>query len=191
MQSEQFPRTQDERYQDVVAGFGAALERLAQGYEADAAARDDLLQNIHVALWRSFARFDGRCSLRTWVYRVAHNTAVSHVLQRSRERNRWVSLDDEILPPQLARGAPAPGAASGPGLAEGLDQQLALQRILALIQQLNPLERQIILSYLEGLDAAAIGEITGLSSSHVATKIHRIKALLKSWFEEGGRHGQR
>lgn len=185
MQSEELPRTQDERYQDVVAGFGAALERLAQGYEADAAARDDLLQNIHVALWQSLARFDGRCSLRTWVYRVAHNTAVSHVLQRSRERNRWVSLDDEIEPPQMV------GRAVAAGGAHGLEQQLALQRILALIQQLNPLERQIILSYLEGLDAAAIGEITGLSPSHVATKIHRIKALLKSWFEEGGCHGQR
>jgi RNA polymerase sigma-70 factor (ECF subfamily) len=39
--------------------------------------RRDLLQEIHLALWRSFATFDDRCSLRTWVYRVAHNVATS------------------------------------------------------------------------------------------------------------------
>jgi DNA-directed RNA polymerase specialized sigma24 family protein len=47
---------------------------LVRGYEADPGRRQDLLQDIHIALWRSFAVFDERCSLRTWVYRVAHIT---------------------------------------------------------------------------------------------------------------------
>jgi RNA polymerase sigma-70 factor (ECF subfamily) len=46
----------------------------------------------------------------------------------------------------------------------------------------------VILLYLEGLDAASIGEITGISAGNVATKIHRIKNILVRRFHEGGRH---
>ena len=67
-------------YSDVAEEFGGALERLARAYEGDSDRRRDLLQEIHVALWRSLARFDGRCSMRTWVYRVAHNVATSRVI---------------------------------------------------------------------------------------------------------------
>ena len=63
----------DALYADAAAQFGWALERLARAYESDSDRRADLLQDIHVALWRSLERFDGRCSMRTWVYRVAHN----------------------------------------------------------------------------------------------------------------------
>jgi RNA polymerase sigma-70 factor (ECF subfamily) len=55
-----------------------------------------------------------------------------------------------------------------------------------LIQRLKPLDRQVILSYLEGLDAASIGEITGLSAGNVATKIHRIKSILARRLNAGG-----
>jgi RNA polymerase sigma-70 factor (ECF subfamily) len=79
------PPTQDELYQKAAEIYQAALERLARAYEADADVRRDLLQDIHIALWRSFEGFDGRCSLRTWVYRVAHNTAASHVIRQRRK----------------------------------------------------------------------------------------------------------
>ena len=70
-------RRQNEFYEEASAKYGAAVERLARAYEADAEARRDLLQEIHIALWRSFKGFDARCSLRTWVYRVAHNAAAT------------------------------------------------------------------------------------------------------------------
>jgi len=78
------------------------------------------------------------------------------------------------------RAAPAPKA----------DRSGDLERLLQLIQQLQPLERQVILSYLEGLDAASIGEITGISAVNVATKIHRIKRILARQFQAGGPHGE-
>jgi RNA polymerase sigma-70 factor (ECF subfamily) len=68
------------------------MERLASAYEADPSLRQDLLQEIHAALWHSFHTFDNRCGLRTWVYRVAHNTAVSHV--RAASRPDLVSLEE-------------------------------------------------------------------------------------------------
>ncbi len=82
---------QEECWRETAHEYGAALERLAWAYEADPDARRDLLQEIHLALWRSFAKFDGHCSLRTWVYRVAHNTAISHAIRR-KKRNARVFL---------------------------------------------------------------------------------------------------
>ena len=68
------------------------------------------------------------------------------------------------------------------------DQRINLSRLSALIQRLKPLDRQVIVSYLEGMDAASIGEITGLSPANVAMKIHRIKNVLAKRFREGGSH---
>jgi RNA polymerase sigma-70 factor, ECF subfamily len=167
---------QDERYAAAAAEFGGAMERLARAYEADAEARRDLIQDIHVALWRSLAMFDGRCSLRTWVYRVAHNTAASHVQRRRRWRGeRGATLEAlEAIP-----DSDNPEAAAG--------ERQALDRLVAIIQALGPPDRQVALLYLEDLDAAAIGEITGLSAGAVAAKIHRLKALLARRFAKGGR----
>jgi hypothetical protein len=55
-------------------------------------------------------------------------------------------------------------------------------------RRLKPLDRQVILLYLEGEPAAAIAEVTGLSAINVATKIHRIKRLLNRQSDEGAIH---
>jgi RNA polymerase sigma-70 factor (ECF subfamily) len=68
------------------------------------------------------------------------------------------------------------------------DQRIHLERLAQLIQRLKPLDRQVIVSYLEDMDAASIGEITGLSAANVAMKIHRIKSILAKRFREGGHH---
>ena len=164
----------DQMYEEAAAAFGPALQRLARGYEADPDRRLDLLQEIHFNLWRSFADFAGRCSLRTWVYRIAHNVAASHVAKSRRLTSRMlVGLEDiEALP----------ATKNSEAVIAGRD---ALGHLLRMIQRLKPLDRQVILSYLEGMDAASIGEITGLSPGNVATKIHRIKSILARWFQEG------
>ncbi len=168
---------QDALYEEAAAEYGAAMDRLVRAYEAEPDSRRDLLQEIHVALWRSFERFDGRCSRRTWVYRVAHNTATSYVLRR-RRTGKFVSLEDVEV-------------GTGNHTEIVLDRGKALERLTALIRTLKPLDRQVILSYLEGMDAVSIGEIAGISPGNVATKIHRIKNILISRFhDEGGNHGR-
>lgn len=165
---------QDGLYEEAGQAFGPALERLARAYEADPDLRRDLLQEIHVALWRSFAGFDGRCSLRTWVYRVAHNVGASHILRQRRTRGHELLGLEEL--------ENLPDAANSQDAA---DRSHALDRLLGLIQRLKPLDRHVILAYLEGLDAEAIGDITGLKSGNVATKIHRIKNMLARQFQQG------
>src|SRR5580704_9512672 len=102
--------SQDERYSSAAAEYGPALERLARAYEADPDRRRDLLQEIHLALWRSFAGFNGRCSLRTWVYRVAHNAAASHVLRERRTRAQVLVSVEEL---EAMPDPSAPEAAAG------------------------------------------------------------------------------
>jgi RNA polymerase sigma-70 factor (ECF subfamily) len=171
---------QDARYEEVASSFSAPLDRLARAYEADPDKRRDLLQEIHVALWRSLANFDERCSMRTWVYRVAHNVATSHVIRHRRINSRsFVSLD--VLDSE----------SGGEDAEFTANRQIELKRLWALIQQLQPLDRQVILLYLEGMEAASIGEITGVSPGNIATKIHRIKNLMARRFQEGGSDGGR
>jgi RNA polymerase sigma-70 factor (ECF subfamily) len=169
---------QEQRYAEAAAAFGPALQRLARAYERDPDKRRDLLQEIHVALWRSLARFDGRCSLRTWVYRVAHNTATSKVLRPQTNAPTIVALDD------IAESATA---ADSKELA--LDRRRALERLHDLIRALRPLDRQVMLLYLEQMDAASIAEITGLSAANVATRVSRIKHSLIQDFQDRKRHG--
>ena len=161
----------DERYAEAAATFGPALGRLSRAYERDPDKRRDLLQEIHIALWRSLARFDGRCSMRTWVYRVAHNTATSKVLRPRTNAPSTVALDDS-LESVVERTE------------EVLDRRRALERLHDLIAQLKPIDRQVMLLYLEQLDATSIAEITGLSAANVATKVRRLKQLLIQRFHE-------
>jgi RNA polymerase sigma-70 factor, ECF subfamily len=160
-------------YDEAVAAYGPALVRLAAAYEADVERRRDLLQEIHLAVWQSLARFDGRCALGTWVYRVAHNTATSKCLRHRNSRVRLVSLEDLDVPE------------AGPDRERAVDEQRAIARLQELARQLRPLDRQILLLYLEGLDARETGDVVGLSAANVATKIHRIKKILVQRFHEG------
>src|SRR6478735_12563136 len=87
---------QDRLYSQAAAEFAAPLDRVIRAHEADPALQPDLRQEIHLALWRSFSSFDHRCSLRTWVYRVAHNIAATHVLRAKRRHKDLLTSLDEI-----------------------------------------------------------------------------------------------
>lgn len=166
----------DELYRTAIQDFGRALDRLAAGYEADPDKRHDLRQDIHFQLWKSFEVFDGRCALKTWAFRIAHNTAVSHVNRERRMNARFVTLED------IER------TASRTDTETNIDRGRALQQLTELILKLKPLDRQIIISYLEEMDTAAIADITGLSAANVAMKIHRIKNILSRRFLEEQNH---
>jgi len=160
----------DSLYAQLSQEYGPALARIARSHEADADLRRDLLQDLHVALWRSLSGYDGRCSLRTWVYRVAHNAALTHVTRRRRSRHGVLCTLDELD----AQDLPIDPDNS----VSGADYDQSAARLYLLIRRLAPLDRQTILLYLEDLDTAEIATTTGLSPGNVATKVHRIKRLL-------------
>ncbi len=96
---------QDDLYRHAAELYGSALARLASAYEADPEKRRDLSQDIHFQLWRSFQRYDARCSLRTWVYRVAHHVAASHVLRERKIFSSLVSLEQLETCPTRSRAS--------------------------------------------------------------------------------------
>jgi len=172
-------KSQDDLYQAATAEFGDALDRLVRAYELDPDKRRDLLQDIHLALWRSSEKFEARCSLRTWVYRVAHNIATSHVIRQRRLRPRLMSLEEIESLPQRQNGR---GDAPDP---------MDVERLLQLIHQLNPPDREIMLLYLEGLDGVVIAEIMELTPVNVRSKIYRIKGILARRFLQGDENHER
>ena len=165
---------QEEYWRQAAHEYGAALERLAWGYEPDPDRRRDLLQEIHLALWRSFENFDARCSLRTWIYRVAHNVAISRIARKRKVEPVFVTLEDIAAQPSLQN------------VEKTADRKKSLARLLALVQGLDLIDRQLMLAYLEDLDAETISQITGLSVANVWTRIHRIKNVLVHQFHAGG-----
>jgi RNA polymerase sigma-70 factor (ECF subfamily) len=161
----------DTRYREAAVEFGAALARLARAYEADPDQRRDLLQDIHLELWRSFAGFGGQCSMRTWVYRVAHNVGISRRIRK--RKMRLVSLEEIADLPSADHEELA------------ANQSGNVMRLHVLIRQLSPPDDLVMLLYLEDMSAADIGEITGLSARAVAIRVHRTKAILARQFRPG------
>jgi RNA polymerase sigma-70 factor (ECF subfamily) len=106
------------------------------------------------------------------VYRVAHNVAASHVDRERRMRSPLVTLDEIVDLP------------SGENISAEVEESHAMSWLNATIRKLGPPDRQIITLYLEGLDAASIAEVTGLSAGAVATRVSRMKSQLARIFQE-------
>src|SRR5215471_6298177 len=122
---------QSELYGRAVAEHGRVLDRLAAGYELDPDKRRDLRQDIHLQLWKSFGAFDGRCSLKTWTLRVAHNTAVSYVIRERHRDAKLVGLEE------IERTLESAGQQAD------VDRERASLEVRQLILKLRPLDRQI------------------------------------------------
>lgn len=139
--------------------------KVAGAYCRDHANREDLVQEIVAQLWRSFARYDGRVAFSTWMYRVALNVAISFYRQETR-RTKNVELRDPAALEGLER-------VHDPGRNEALDT------VLEHVNQLDELDRAVMILYLDDEPYAEIASILGISETNVATKISRIKERLR------------
>ena len=153
-------------YEELLRRYVTPLRRLAWSYERDPAGREDLFQEIAMALWTALPRFRGDCSERTWVYRVAHNTAISFAAARRRRNGREQSGDATYEP--IAFASQEGDAIDG--------QRRSL--LATAVQELPITDRQVITLYLEGLSAQDIESITGMSAGAVATRLTRIRQKL-------------
>ncbi len=142
--------------------------KIAGLYSRTAADRDDLVQEISTQLWRSFSSYaQARAKFSTWMYRVALNVAISQA-----RRERWSEADR--FEPLESHHLETVGG--GEPIAE---QDERLQALYAFIGQLDPLNRALILLYLEDRNYIEMAEILGISETNVATKISRIKQKLR------------
>jgi RNA polymerase sigma-70 factor (ECF subfamily) len=141
------------------------LFKVAAAYARTAADRQELVQETVFQLWRSFGRYDPALRFSTWMYRVALNVAISHVRSETRKARTFVFAGDDAL--QLA-AAPTPSTVE--------DDLLALR---AAIDGLGPLDRALVLLYLDGQGHEAIAQVLGISATNVGTRIGRIKQKLR------------
>jgi RNA polymerase sigma-70 factor (ECF subfamily) len=161
-----------ERFLGELEAHKKILYKVARIYCARPEDRQDLMQEIAIQLWRSHEGFDGRSAFSTWMYRVALNVAISWVRSRKYERHA-VSLDEPLIDAAAIENAASNDAS--PHLRVFLAQVLA---------GLGPLDRALILLYLEGHDHESTAAILGLTATNVATKINRIRTRLQQ--EHGG-----
>ena len=157
-------------FADLLAQHRGVIHKIAWAYCRDAALRDDVVQEIVVQLWRAHARYDGRCRPVTWVYRIALNTAISH----HRRDGRWRRALQALPAEPIATGDP-----------HDPDRDTELARLRAAIDGLPALDKALVLLHLDGNDHATIGEVLGLSTSNVGTRLHRIKDRLRAAFGAG------
>lgn len=158
---------EEQAYRELIKAYHAPLQRLCGGYENDVARREELYQEILLALWRALPSFRGDASERTFVFRVAHNVAASHVRRIIRTPREGAQLSDEFE---------APGADAD----ERLDARGRVEKLLEAIRYLPTLDRQIIMLYLEELPQQEIASVLGLSPSNVSTRLLRARKRLKS-----------
>lgn len=148
--------------------YEPALRRLTAGYADQPADREDLFQEIAMALWQALPNYRGEASERTWLYRIAHNIAITASTRRWTRRKR-----EEPMPEMF--DAPSPAMNSE-------DELLRSERqgqLLSAIRSLPTVDRQLVLLHFEGLSHAEIQQISGLSQSAIATRLSRLRDRLK------------
>jgi RNA polymerase sigma-70 factor (ECF subfamily) len=160
-----------QRFGDLLDRHRGIVFRVAYSYCSHPDDRADLVQEIATQLWRAFPWYDGERSFSTWMYRIALNVAISS-LRGSRQRQQHSIPLDEAL-----HDVP------GDGSDHEAEQRLRLLR--RFIAQQDPLNRALLLLYLEDRSHREIAEILGISEGNVATKISRLKQRIREDFSNG------
>ncbi len=143
----------------MMAAYAGPVRRLCSVYARAPADREDLFQEIFLGLWHSLPTFRGESSERTWIYRIAHNVALTWQIRNRRHQSRHTTLDDT-----------APLEINAVDL-----RRVEMERALG---QLKPADRSLTLLWLEGLTATEIEEVTGVQAATVAVRLGRIRKQL-------------
>jgi len=168
--SELSRETLDERFGRLLEANHAPLARLAASYAANRSERDDLLQEIAIALWRALPGFRGECSERTFLFRIAHNRCITHLSKR----RPIVSLEDAEIDPEDPEGS-----------AETIvSEEQERRRFVQAIRGLPPIHREVLVLFLEGMDYGEIAAVVGISASNVGVRLNRARQKLKLLLEE-------
>jgi RNA polymerase sigma-70 factor, ECF subfamily len=155
------------RFVELIERHRGVVFKVAGSYAWQADDRDELAQEITAQLWRAFPGYDEAYAFSTWMYRIALNVAMSHVRSRVRHNAHHVPFD------ALVHDVADPGTDDP----ESSARLLALQRVIA---EQPPLDRALLLLVLDGCAHREIAEVLGLTETHVATKVHRLRQRLRA-----------
>ncbi len=159
--------TQEEILTDWLDRYARLINHVVILYRDDQVHGEDLFQEIALALWRSIPNFEERSKESTWIYRVALNTAISGVRKRF-VRTESTDSVDEITDSKSNIS---------------IEQSSELDWVYKRLKTMNPIDRSLVLLYLDGNSYREISEIIGTSESNVGVKINRIKERLKVFLD--------
>lgn len=154
---------QQQRFTDWLREQGAIIHHVVNGF-ASGHDRNDLLQEVLLAVWKSIPAFRGQAKPTTYMYRVCHNAALLWIRTERNYRRR------------VEKFGALPTEAFAPGSDALTDERLA--KLYASIHALKPVDRSLMLLLLDGLSYREMAEVLGLSESNVGVKINRIKNQL-------------
>jgi RNA polymerase sigma factor (sigma-70 family) len=153
------------RFEALLQEHRKIVFKVARVYARGEEDRNDLAQEIAAQLWRSFPGYDETRRFSTWMYRIALNVGISHARREIGRIARFEPLDDALA--ERAEGAT---------IDEPDDR---LRQMWTVIDALEPLDRALIVLYLEERSYAEIAEVIGISETNVATKLNRLKQRLR------------
>ena len=141
------------------------IRKVAAAYTGSRADRLDLMQEISLQLWKAYPRYAPERPFSTWMYRIALNVAISFLRSATRPHRQTVSLEETVL--DVADETATPET----------DERVAeLERVIA---GLEPLNRALLLLYLDDRSYREIASILGITETNVATKISRLKERVR------------
>lgn len=148
-------------FESTVADNDAMIRRICLGYAHTAQDLEDLYQDVLVNIWRGLPSFRCDSSVKTWVYRIALNTCVSTLRIRSKQPQQ-ASIDEVILVPDNSQ-----------------EKKEAVMDLYECISTLSPLDKAIVMMWLDEYSYDEIADTVGLKRNNVATRLHRAKEKLK------------
>lgn len=156
-----------EEFVETIKVNEGIIYKIVRLYAFTADDNQDLYQEIVYQLWKSFGTFKHCSKISTWIYKVALNTAIGH-LAREKKRGVRVPLEDIFFhsTDEIDR-----------------DRKEQLTALYRAIQQLNPVDKAIMLLYLEENTYEEIAAITGFTHSNIGTRLSRMKNKIFEQFK--------
>jgi RNA polymerase sigma-70 factor (ECF subfamily) len=155
---------QKDQFLDILEKNIGIIIKIARAYSKTLPDKEDLINDITLELWKSYGRFKGDSKISTWIYRIALNTSMNY--KRKREKDSLLFLDDLKQIENQSWLIEQPDSSHSEILYQCIDE-------------LNQINKAIILLYLDGNSHDEISDITGISKTNVGTRISRIKEQIK------------
>ncbi len=180
----------DERaFEELVDRYNTSLLRVALGYVRTRTAAEEVVQDTWLGVLRGLESFEGRSSLRTWIFRILVNQAITRGVRESRSVP-FSSLGDDEAAVDPERFLPGGAWASPPQALDGVPEDVLLSaearaRVLDAIGELPPQQRQVItLRDVEGWSSAEVRKALDLSESNQRVLLHRARSKVRARLEE-------
>jgi RNA polymerase sigma factor (sigma-70 family) len=157
-----------ERFVNIISNNKKLIYKVCNSFCHNSDELQDLVQEVIIRLWQGFDKFDNRSKLSTWMYRIALNTAISHYRSGKRRSEVNFPITENLL--------------DFPDENPEIELDNHVKQLYEFINQLNELNRSLMILYLDDNSYREIADVLGISETNVATRISRVKQNLKQKF---------